>query len=427
MASTLVEKILAAHAGRGDKDPLRPGETARVRVDAVLLRERDLFDALPSAREGVFDPERVLVVDDRFTPEPAAARRDGVRAAVKAFAREHRLRHLVGPGRGGALRVDAADRGFVTPGALVATPEPCAAAFGVLGCVALAPPPAGLGALLAAGALETSVPETLRLTFTGAPGRWVAGKDLGLLALARLGRARLNGRSVEAAGRALEDLDVHDRLAFAAMLAAAGAVAVFAPQDEKALAWVRARAGGEVEPVLADSGASVADASTLDVAGSEPMVALPHDPCNAVPLSDVAELKIERVVLGGATGGRIEDLRLAVRLLREFNVHDDVDLVVVPGSQRIFQHASEEGLLAALVRSGAVIAPPSSSLWDGPQLGIVGPRERCLVTTEGNERGRQGLDDAEIVLAGPAVAAATAVFGRVAHPDELLRRQREAV
>jgi 3-isopropylmalate/(R)-2-methylmalate dehydratase large subunit len=197
--------------------------------------------------------------------------------------------------------------------------------------------------------------------------------------------------------------------------------------DESAFAWLRARTAGKLEGLLPDVDAVYEENSNISVDGLEPMVAPAGSPAGARRLGDLPEVPLDQVVIGSESGGRIEDLRLAARLLKEHNVHPDVRLVIIPGNQRAKLHAVEEGLVTTFLRSGAVVAAPSCGLWADDSSGTVGAGETCLSTCLAGGAGRQGPVGADAYLASPAVAAASAVMGRIAHPDEVLRSRREAV
>ncbi|MBI4882093.1 MAG: hypothetical protein HY812_20890, partial [Planctomycetes bacterium] len=300
-------------------------------------------------------------------------------------------------------------------------------ACGAVACLGLDAQPAEIAAALQGGGARLAVPPSSRWRFAGAPGRWCSGTDLILHALAALGAEAARGSAVELCGPALERLFLVERLAMSVLAGHGGAAAAFCYPDEAALAWLRARSTRTLKPLLPDSGAAYRDARDIDVDDLEPMAAPARALCTGRRLSELPEIPLDQVVIGGGSGGRIEDLRLVARLLKEHGVHAGVRLLVIPGNQRAFQHAVDEGCAASLLRCGALVAAPTCGLWDDPQLTTLGGAERCLATSVAGCPAASLAPQAEVYVASPAVAAASAVLGRIAHPDEVLRSRREAV
>lgn len=419
MPLTLVEKILAQHAGR---ETVAPGESVRVVPNVVALDEdvvaRLALDRLPP--EAIVDGRRIVVFEEGFRAAEGGRWRELDRSA-RAFAGIAGAQ-FVAAGRGGAQVVELADRGLAGPGDLVVSSARGARALGVLGAVVLEPDDATLRALIGDPALDVDVMRTVRVTLHGKPGRWASGRDLGERAVGVVGDACV-GAAVQFDGVAYAELELPERIAFADAFVAAGVRSITCVPDERSLAWVRARSARLVRPIVPDPGAVIERTIDVDVDGVDPVVrsCVPAAPPKSV--ANLPTMGLAGVVLGGEHGGRIDDLRLAARLLKEHPIADDLTLIVVPGSQRALQHAAEEGLLTVLVRAGALIAQPSAGLFSGPRGCVATAGDRWLFTTR-----PEGVPDGvHALLAGGAVAIASAVLGRVGHPDEVLRRLRETV
>ncbi|MCC7171852.1 MAG: hypothetical protein IT459_15505 [Planctomycetes bacterium] len=419
MPLTLVEKILAQHAGR---DVVAVGERVRVSPKVVALDEDAVvlskLDAL--APGAVVDGRRIVVFEEGFRADVDGRWRALDRAA-RAFAREVGAT-FVAAGRGGAQVVELADRGLVGPGDLVVSSARGARVLGVLGAFVLEPNVVALEGLVRDPAFDVEVPRTVRVTLHGKPGRWSSGRDLGERAIAVAGEACVDA-VVQLEGVAYAELELPERMALADAFVAVGARGIVCVPDERALAWTRARCARLVRPIVQDHGAVLSRSIDVDVDGVDPVVRSCAPEVAPKPVANLPTLALSGVVLGGEHGGRIDDLRLAARLLKEHPIADELTLIIVPGSQRALQHAAEEGLLTVLVRAGALIAQPSAGLFSGPRGFVGAPGDRWLFTT----RPVGVPDGVHALLSGSAVAIASAVLGRIGHPDEVLRRLRETV
>jgi len=427
MGSTLIEKILAAHSGG---QAVRPGDRADAQPDQIVLDERSagrLLDRIEAAgAPAVARADRLRVIPGHFIPR-IDPRQASIYGRLARFAKQHRLKGLMALGRGGSLPVEWMDAGGALPGGLVVGSDGHLTDAGAVACAGLPVPFDALVSALAGAPVSLEVPETIRVRLAGVPGRWCSGRDLMLRLLSELGPEVLSGRALELYGPALDRLDVVDRLAMSSLAFEAGARIALCATDETALAWLRARIAAPLEHLLPDGDAVYEQVLELDLDGQEPMIALSPSPFQVRRLSELPDLAVDQVVIGSRSGGRIEDLRMAARLLKEHTVSDNLRLLVIPGSHKAFQHAAEEGLVAILIRSGALVAAPTSGLFEAEAGGTLGENEVCVTTTTANPAGFQGPPSSKIHLVSPAVAAATAVIGRLAHPDEVLRSRRESV
>jgi len=264
------------------------------------------------------------------------------------------------------------------------------------------------------------VPETIRIDLHGELNPWVGGKDLILETIARLGVSGATYAALEFGGPAVDRLSMEARFTIANMAIEAGAKAGLFPADETALAYLDSRTSREVRGLAADEDAAYARTLEIDVATIEPLVALPHLPENVRPVREAASITIDQAVIGSCTNGRLEDLRIAAEILRGRRVHPDVRCIVIPGSPRVQLDAVREGLIEIFLEAGAAVSTPTCGPCLGGHMGVLAAGERAVSTTNRNFRGRMGSLDSEVVLAGPAVAAASAIAGRLAHPEEVL-------
>ncbi|MFH0943938.1 MAG: aconitase family protein [Planctomycetota bacterium] len=426
MGWTLAEKIVSSHAGG---IPVAPGDAVFVHPDLVSLDERQaerLLDLLEESGETWPRGGELL----RVIPGHFAATSDPGRASVyrrlRQFFEQQEWTGLSPLGRGGSLAVGTIDGGYAIPGHLVLGSDGHLSDAGAVGCLGLPVSEGRLIRALAGQPIELKVPASIRVRLAGTPGRWCTGLDVMLRLLNELGKDRLLDRVVELHGPALDHMDMIDRLAMTSVGFEAGLRSVLLGTDETTLAWLRARTEKALAHLLPDGDAAYEERLELNLDGWEPMVALAPSPYGARPVSELPEIPVDQVVIGHRAGGRVEDLRLVARLLNEHPVHGNLRLLIVPGSQKIFQHCAEEGLVATLVRVGALVATPMMDLWESDQGGTLGEGEVCLTTTTENRTGWQGPASAKIHFSSPAVAAATAAMGRIAHPDEVLRSRRES-
>jgi 3-isopropylmalate/(R)-2-methylmalate dehydratase large subunit len=418
MGMTLAEKILAAHAGA---DAVHPGQFVDAGVDLVLsnditapiaIRE---FKKLGTAR--VFDPERVAIVLDHFTPNKDIQSAEQCRV-VREFARAQGLPHFFDVGCMGIEHVLLPERGLVVPGDVVVGADSHTCTYGALGAFATGMGSTDVAVAMATGRIWMRVPETIRVVVHGTLQPWVGGKDLILHTIGQLGVGGAVYQALEFAGPAVEALSMDGRLTMANMAIEAGAKAGLFAVDGTTLEYVADRAVRPFRVYQADADAAYARTLDIDAGQLEPQVAFPHLPDNVRPARRAGEVRIDQAVIGSCTNGRLEDLRVAAQVLRGRRVHPGVRCIVLPGSQRVYLDALREGLLEAFVEAGAAVSTPTCGPCLGGHMGVLAAGERAVSTTNRNFRGRMGHPDSEVYLAGPAVAAASAVLGRIAHPDE---------
>jgi len=419
MTMTIAEKILAAHAGL---EKVAPGQFIRARVDLVLANDITAPIAIREFQRigvgEVWDRERVVLVPDHFAPNKDIRSAEQCRE-VREFARQQRLLHYFEVGRMGIEHVLLPEQGLALPGDLVVGADSHTCTYGALGAFATGMGSTDIAVAMATGQVWMRVPETIKLVYRGQLPRWVGGKDLILYTIGDIGVDGALYQAMEFTGPTIADLPMDDRFTMANMAVEAGAKAGLFHVDQKTLNYIEPKARRAYTIYASDPDARCAQVIEYDVSALEPQVAFPPLPSNARPLSQVGEVPIDQVVIGGCTNGRWRDLLLAAEVLRGRKVHPYVRCIVIPGTQDIFLRAVREGLAEAFVEAGAVFSTPTCGPCLGGHMGVLAAGERCISTTNRNFAGRMGHPESEVYLANPAVAAASAVLGRIGGPEEL--------
>ncbi|NHM28440.1 3-isopropylmalate dehydratase large subunit [Desulfofundulus sp. TPOSR] len=420
MPMTITEKILAAHAGL---DRVEPGQLINVRVDLVLGNDITAPVAIKEFRrigvEKVFDRERVVLVPDHFVPNKDIKSAEQAKI-LRDFARQQQLTHYFEVGRMGIEHCLLPEQGLVGPGDVVIGADSHTCTYGALGAFATGVGSTDLAAAMALGEIWLKVPESIRFVYYGELQPWVGGKDLILYTIGQIGVDGALYQAMEFTGPAIETLSMDGRLTMANMAVEAGAKNGIVPPDEITLDYVKGRARRPYRVYQSDPGARYARVYEFDVSKLEPQVAFPHLPSNVRPVSQAGHVEIQQVVIGSCTNGRLEDLRLAARVLQGKKVHPDVRLIIIPGTQEVYRTALKEGLIEIFIDAGAAVSTPTCGPCLGGHMGILAAGERCLATTNRNFVGRMGHPESEVYLSNPAVAAASAILGRIAAPQEVL-------
>ena len=428
MNLTLAEKILTSRrvtqAVSHDADvPARPGDLIEVAVDLVLAND---ITAPIAIREfgtlgiaDVFDSDAIVLVADHFTPNKDIASAEQV-AVMRGFAKQQSISHYYDVGRVGIEHVLLHELGLDIPGDVIVGADSHTCTAGAFGAFATGMGSTDIAVAMATGCVWMRVPETIRIELCGELNPWVGGKDLILETIRRLGVGGATYAALEFGGPALEDLSMESRLTMSNMAIEAGAKVGLFPADETALAYLEGRTTREVYALAPDEGAVYARRLEIDIAEIEPVVALPHLPENVRPVREVGSVLIDQSVIGSCTNGRIEDLRIAADILRGQSIHPDVRCIVIPGSPQVQLAAAREGLIEVFLEAGAAVSTPTCGPCLGGHMGVLAAGERAVSTTNRNFRGRMGSLESEVVLSGPAVAAASAIAGRLAHPEEVL-------
>lgn len=420
MGLTITEKILAAHSGR---EKVSPGEIIDVRLDLVLANDITGPAAIKEFQKigvgHVFDKDKVTLVADHFVPNKDA---DSARQCkiLSEFAYSQNLTNYFDLGRGGIEHVLLPEQGLVLPGDLVIGADSHTCTYGALGAFATGVGSTDVSAAMATGEIWLKVPPTLKFVYQGRLGKWVTGKDLILHTIGLIGVDGALYKAMEFGGEVVAALSMDSRFSMTNMAIEAGAKNGIMEPGQATLDYVKSRSKREFEVYKSDPDASYEKVTQVDVSKIEPQVALPHLPSNVKGIGQTRQERIDQVVIGSCTNGRLEDLRLAAEIIKGRLVHPRVRLIVIPATQQIYKQALREGLLEIFVGAGAVVSTPTCGPCLGGHMGVLAKGERAVATTNRNFVGRMGHPESEVYLSGPAVAAASAVRGKISSPEEVV-------
>jgi 3-isopropylmalate/(R)-2-methylmalate dehydratase large subunit len=424
---TLAEKILAEHVTseptNGGAPDLQPGDLIEVAVDLVLSNDITAPIALREFEklgvDTVFDREKIVMVADHFAPNKDIKSAEQC-ALIRRFAQEQALPYHYDVGRMGIEHVLLPEQGLVLPGEVVVGADSHTCTYGALGAFATGMGSTDIAVAMATGQIWMRVPESMRFVYTGEYQPWVGGKDLILYTIGKIGVSGARYRSMEFTGPAVDALSMAGRFTMANMAIEAGAKAGLFAVDEATKAYVAAHADRSYRVFAADADAQYVETVEIDVSEILPQVAFPHLPENARPVTEAREIGVDQAVIGSCTNGRLEDLRVAAEILKGHRVDRNVRCIVIPGTQQVYLDALREGLIETFIEAGAVVSTPTCGPCLGGHMGILAAGERAISTTNRNFRGRMGHTDSEVYLSGPAVAAASAVVGHIAGPEEVM-------
>ncbi|HRU04305.1 MAG TPA: 3-isopropylmalate dehydratase large subunit [Candidatus Brocadiia bacterium] len=420
MGMTISQKILAAHCGA---DAVQPDQLIMANVDICLGNDITAPIAIQEFEAHgftkVFDPERVVLVPDHFTPNKDIKSADQAKQ-LRDFARKHGLKHYFEVGRMGVEHALLPEQGIVVPGDLIIGADSHTCTYGALGAFSTGVGSTDLAAAMASGKVWLRVPHSMKFIFAGKPGPWTGGKDFILHTIGKIGVSGALYRAMEFTGPAIHALDMDNRLSLCNMAIEAGAKAGVIEADDITRAYVKGRGLRPAREFFSDVDAVYAAVTEFNVNGMGPLVALPHLPENVKPVEECRGMKIDQVVIGSCTNGRIEDLRVAARILKGRKTAATVRLIVIPATQAIYQQAMKEGLLDIFIEAEAAVSTPTCGPCLGGHMGILAAGERALATTNRNFVGRMGHPKSEVCLCGPAVAAASAVTGAITHPADVV-------
>jgi 3-isopropylmalate/(R)-2-methylmalate dehydratase large subunit len=418
MGMTITEKILAAHAG---KDAVAPGELIEARLDLVLGNDITAPIAIKEFRElgikKVFNKEKIVLVADHFTPNKDIQSAEQVKI-LRDFANEFGIVHFYDTGRVGVEHALLPELGLVGPGMCVIGADSHTCTYGALGAFSTGVGSTDMGAAMAVGRTWFKVPESMKFIFNGKLNKYVTGKDLILYVIGDIGVDGALYKAMEFTGSTIRGLSIEGRLTMANMAIEAGGKNGIFEADKKTIQYVSERSKQDFKVYRSDPDAVYSEIKEYDSAKIEPLVAYPHLPEKTHPARE-SGIKIDQVVIGSCTNGRIEDLRLAAKILKGKKAHKGVRLIVIPATQAVYAQAMEEGLFDVFLKAEAAISAPTCGPCLGGHMGILAKGERCVATTNRNFVGRMGHPASEVYLANPAVAAASAVAGKIVHPDEI--------
>ncbi|MBI2844566.1 MAG: 3-isopropylmalate dehydratase large subunit [Armatimonadetes bacterium] len=419
MGQTITQKILAAHCGRAE---VEPGELINAKIDLALGNDItapiaiEEFEKIGAA--DVFDRTKIALVPDHSTPNKDIKSAQLVKR-MREFARKHDIVNFFEIGQMGIEHTLIPDKGLVAPGDLVIGADSHTCTYGAVGAFSSGVGSTDLAAAMALGEVWLKVPEAIKFVYFGKLQKWVSGKDLILHTIGRIGVDGALYSTMEFAGETIRELPIAGRFTMCNMAIEAGGKNGIMEPDEKTLEYVKQRAMRPCRVYESDPDAVYKEVIEIDCRELDPQVSFPHLPENAKPISQVGEIRIDQAVIGSCTNGRIEDLREAASVLRGRKVHRDVRLIIIPGTQEIYLQAVREGLAEDFVRAGAAFSTPTCGPCLGGHMGVLADGERAVATTNRNFVGRMGHVKSEVYLSNPAVAAASAVLGRIASPEEL--------
>ncbi len=419
MAMTMTQKILAAHAG---VDKVEAGELILVNLDRVLgnditspvaIREFNKMGA-----DAVYDKEKVTMVMDHFAPNK------DIKAAIQCkmcrdFCREKEVVNFYDVGDMGIEHALLPEKGLVVSGDVVIGADSHTCTYGALGAFSTGVGSTDMACGMAIGKAWFKVPSAIKFNLTGKLQPHISGKDVILHIIGMIGVDGALYRSMEFAGEGVSELSITDRLTICNMAIEAGAKNGIFPVDEKTIEYVKAHSTREPVVYEADADAEYDEVYDIDLSAIRPTVAFPHLPENTKTTDEIDEVKIDQVVIGSCTNGYYENIKEAAEIIRGRKVHRDVRCIVIPATQEIYLRAMQAGLLAVFIEAGCAVSTPTCGPCLGGHMGILAPGERAVATTNRNFVGRMGDPTSEVYLASPAVAAASAILGRIASPEEL--------
>ena len=421
MGMTITEKIIASHAGLKE---VHPGQFVYANVDICLGNDITAPIAIEEFEKTgiskVFDPEKIVLVPDHFTPNKDIKSAQQSKS-LRAFAEKHHLKHYFEIGRMGIEHALLPEKGIVGPGDLVIGADSHTCTYGALGAFSTGVGSTDLAACFATGKVWLKVPESIRFVFHGKVKNWTSGKDLILYTIGKIGVDGALYKSMEFAGSAITLLPMDDRLAMCNMAIEAGAKSGIIAPDKITEEYIKGRVKRKHMMYQSDPDCNYAKTYKFDAGEISPQVALPSLPENTKPVEEVSGIKIDQVVIGSCTNGRISDLQIAAKILKGKKIHPSIRLIIIPATQEIYKQALQDGLIETFIDAEAVVSTPTCGPCLGGHMGILAEGERALSTTNRNFVGRMGHPKSEIYLCSPAVAAASAITGKITPPDEIIK------
>ena len=420
MGMTMTQKILAAHAGL---DRVEAGQLIEADLDLVLGNDITSPVAIKEMEkmntEGVFDKDKIALVPDHFVPNKDIKSAEHCKC-VREFAYRNEISNYFEVGEMGIEHALLPEKGLTVAGDVIIGADSHTCTYGALGAFSTGVESTDMAAGMATGKAWFKVPSAIRFQLTGKPGKWVSGKDVILHIIGMIGVDGALYKSMEFTGDGVAHLSMDDRFTIANMAIEAGGKNGIFPVDEKAIAYMEEHSRKKYTIYEADEDAVYDAEYTIDLSELRPTVAFPHLPENTKTVDEITDdIKIDQVVIGSCTNGRLDDMRIAARVLQGRHVAKGMRCIILPATQAIYMQAMEEGLLKTFIEAGAVVSTPTCGPCLGGYMGILAAGERCVSTTNRNFVGRMGHVDSEVYLASPAVAAASAVTGRITDPKKL--------
>lgn len=419
MGMTMTQKILAAHAGL---EQVTAGQLIEADLDLVLgnditspvaIKEMEKFNT-----QSVFDKDKIALVPDHFVPNKDIKSAEHCKC-VRNFARKNEITNYFEVGEMGIEHALLPEKGLTVPGDVIIGADSHTCTYGAVGAFSTGIGSTDMAAGMATGKAWFKVPSAIRFVLTGKPAEWVSGKDIILHIIGMIGVDGALYKSMEFTGDGIAELSMDDRFTIANMAIEAGAKNGIFPVDDKTKAYLEEHTKRSYKVYEADEDAEYDETYTIDLSSLKPTVAFPHLPENTKTIDQVGDIAIDQVVIGSCTNGRIDDMRIAAKVLKGRHIAQGIRCIIIPATQAVYLQAMEEGLLKIFIEAGAIVSTPTCGPCLGGYMGILAEGERCVSTTNRNFVGRMGHVASEIYLASPAVAAASAVTGRISCPCQL--------
>ena len=419
MAMTMTQKILAEHAGLKE---VVAGQLIEVKLDLVLGNDITApvaineFEKIGATK--VFDVNKIALIADHFVPNKDIKSAEQTKQ-MREFAKKMGIVNHFDVGQMGIEHALIPEKGMSVPGDLIIGADSHTCTYGALGAFSTGIGSTDMAASMATGKTWLKVPEAIKFVLKGKRGKWVMGKDVILHIIGLIGVDGALYKSMEFTGEGLANLSVDDRLSMANMAIEAGGKNGIFDVDDQTLAYVKEHSTRPYKVYKADPDAVYSEVYEINLGDIKPTVAFPHLPSNARTINNVGTVEIQQSVIGSCTNGRIEDLRMAAEILKGRKVHPDVRCIILPATQKIWKQAMNEGLFDIFIDAGAAVSTPTCGPCLGGHMGILAKGERAISTTNRNFVGRMGHPESEVYLASPAIAAASAILGRIGSPEEL--------
>lgn len=417
---TMTQKILAAHAGL---DYVEAGQLITAKLDLVLGNDVTTPVAVKAFKtmdaKKVFDKNKIAIVPDHFTPNKDIKSAEHCKM-IREFAKDKEIKNYFEIGEMGIEHALIPEKGLAVPGDVIIGADSHTCTYGALGVFSTGVGSTDMAVGMATGKAWFKVPEAIKFVLKGKFNKWVSGKDLILHIIGMIGVDGALYKSMEFVGEGVANLTIDDRFTVANMAIEAGAKNGIFPVDETTEEYMKGRTDRELKKFEADEDAVYSQVIEIDLSTIKPTVAFPHLPENTKTVDEAGEVEIDQVVIGSCTNGRMSDLRMAASILKGKKVKKGIRLIVFPGTQNIYLEAMEEGLVRTFIEAGGIVSTPTCGPCLGGHMGILAEGERAVSTTNRNFVGRMGHPKSEVYLASPAVAAASAIAGKIVSPEEVL-------
>lgn len=420
MGSTITEKIIAYHAGRNE---VKQGELVTVAVDLVLANDITAPLAIQEIKKSgikeVFDKNKIVLVPDHFAPNKDIKSAEQCKM-MREFARDKEIVNYFEIGEMGVEHALIPEKGLVKPGDLIIGADSHTCTYGALGAFSTGMGSTDIAAAMAIGKTWLKVPTTLKVVFNGVLGKYISGKDLILRLIGEIGVDGARYKALEFTGEAIRTLSMDSRFTMCNMAIEAGGKNGVIEVDDKTKRYLNEVGVSDYEIIKSDNDAEYEKVIEIDCDILKPQVAAPFSPANSKNIEEYKNIAIDQVVIGSCTNGRMEDLRVAAEILKGNKRDKNVRLIVIPATQKIYRQALAEGLIETFIDSGAAVSTPTCGPCLGGHMGILAKGEKAVATTNRNFRGRMGDVESEVYLSGPAVAASSAITGKISSPEEVV-------